>query len=151
VWTIRSTGSTIYAARSNRAVTQFGAAVAIAPPAGTSDIWNVTGDSAASSTAPLDLLASVTMGGIAFWHTKVEPGLTLVVHPGTPGSTRFAVLDAGDPVHGARVQLAGPKTIVLTAGYGTASAGALPPGRYTVTATATGYTGAKASFSIRKS
>ena len=145
VWAIWSTSSTIYAARSNRAVTQFGAAVPVAPPAGTSDIWNVTGDGAASPTAPLDLLASVTKGGIAFWHTQVPPGLTLVVH----GKT-FAVLDAGDPVHGAKVQLAGPQAVTLSAPAGTATAGTLAPGRYTATATATGYTTAKASFVIPK-
>jgi hypothetical protein len=146
VWAIWSTSSTIYAARSNRAVTQFGAAVPVAPPAGTSDIWNVTGEGAASPTAPLDLLASVTRGGIAFWHTQVEPGLTLVVHAKT-----FTILDAGDPVDGAKVQLAGPQAATLSAPAGTATAGTLVPGRYTVTATASGYTSAKASFIIPKS
>jgi hypothetical protein len=145
VWAIWSTSSTIYAARSNRAVTQFGAAVPVTPPAGTSDIWNVTGDGAASPTAPLDLLASVTTGGIAFWHTQVEPGLTLVVH----GKT-FGVLDAGDPVHGAKLQLAGPQAVTLAAPAGAATAGNLAPGRYTVTASAAGYTSAKGSFTVPK-
>ena len=126
VWAIWSTSSTIYAARSNRSVTQFGAAVPVTPPAGASDIWNVTGDGAQSPTAPLDLLASVTKGGIAFWHTKVEPGLTLVVHPAAPGSATFAVLDAGDPSTAPGSSSPGRRRPSSPRPAGTASAGTAP-------------------------
>src|SRR5262249_44580271 len=44
VWAIWANGTTISAARSNKAVSQFGAAVTVAPPHGTSDVWNVQGD-----------------------------------------------------------------------------------------------------------
>jgi hypothetical protein len=146
VWAIWANGTTIYAARSNKTVTQFGAAVPIAAPQGTSDVWNVQGDGAASPVAPLDLLASVTTHGIAFWHTRVEPGLTLVVHR-AGGPTAFSVLDAGDPVHGARIAVSGPHGTTLVAASGTAAA-ELPAGRYTAVATATGYSAAKATFSV---
>jgi hypothetical protein len=150
VWAIWANGTTIYAARSNRAVTQFGAAVPVASPHGTSDIWNVQGDGAASPTAPLDLLASVTTSGIAFWHTRVEPGLTLVARAAAGGRTAFSVLDAGDPVHGARIAVSGPHGITLVAASGNATA-ALPGGRYTAVATANGYSAAKASFTVSAS
>ena len=94
-----------------------------------------------SAVSPIQAVG--TNGGIAFWHTQVEPGLTLVVH----GKT-FAVLDAGDPVHGAKVQLAGPQAATLSAPAGTATAGTLVPGRYTATATALGYTSATASLVV---
>jgi len=145
VWALWSTSTTVYAARSNEGATEFGAAVAVAPPAGTSDIWNLEGDGAAGPAAPLDLLASVTTHGIAFWHTRVEPGLTLVARPASGGRTELTVLDAGDPVHGARIAIAGARTVTLTAPSGIATA-TLPPGRYTAVATASGYTAAKASF-----
>lgn len=147
VWAIWSTSTTIYAARSNRSVTEFGAAVPVAPPAGTSDIWNVTGDGAASPTAPLDLLASVTTHGIAFWHTRVEPGLTLVARRVAGGKTQLTVLDAGDPVHGARITASGAGSSTVTAASGTATV-KLAPGRYTATATAAGYADAKGAFVV---
>jgi hypothetical protein len=149
VWAIWANGTTIYAARSNKVVTQFGAAVPVAAPPGTSDIWNVQGDGAASPTAPLDLLAAVTTHGIAFWHTRVEPGLTLIAGRAAGGRTGFSVLDAGDPVHGARIAVSGPHGTTLVASAGSATA-VLPAGRYTAVATAVGYSPAKASFTVPK-
>jgi hypothetical protein len=147
VWAVWANGTTIYAARSNKAVTQFGAAVPVAAPHGTSDIWNVQGDGAASPTAPLDLLASVTTSGIAFWHTRVEPGLTLLARRAPGGRTAFSVLDAGDPVHGAKIAISGPHGITLVAASGNATA-TLLQGRYTAIATANGYSPAKAAFTV---
>jgi hypothetical protein len=147
IWAIWANGSTIYAARSNKTVTQFGAAVPVAAPNGTTDIWNVQGDGTASPTAPLDLLASVTTHGIAFWHTRVEPGLTLVARRAAGGRTAFSVLDAGDPVHGARIAVSGPHGTTLIAASGVATA-TLPEGRYTALATANGYSAAKTAFTV---
>jgi hypothetical protein len=122
----------------------------VAAPHGTTDIWNVQGDGAASPTGPLDLLASVTTHGIGFWHTRVEPGLTLVARRVAGGRTAFSVLDAGDPVHGARIAISGPHGTTLVAASGTATA-ALPEGRYTAVATASGYSAAKADFTVSRS
>ena len=150
VWALWTTGDAIYAARSNGAVTVFGASVEVAPPAGTTDIWKVEGDGRLGPTKPLDLLASVTKGGgIGFWHTQVEPGLTLLVEPGAAAASKaFKLLDAGDPVHGGRVQISGPRGLALPAPVGTASASGLPAGSYTATASAPGYTDAKATFVV---
>jgi hypothetical protein len=147
LWAIWATSTTIYAARSNASVTRFGAPVQVSPPPGTGTIWNVAGDGTASANGPLDLLASVTTHGIGFWHTRVEPGLTIVVRPAAGGGRKFVVLDAGDLVHGARVELTGPRSARLPAPAGTASA-TLPPGRYTATATVPGYTAARTGFTV---
>jgi hypothetical protein len=119
-------------------------------PRGTSDVWNVQGDGAASPTAPLDLLASVTTNEIAFWHTRVEPGLTLVARRAAGIRTAFSVLDAGDPVPGARIAVSGPHGITLVPASGNATA-TLPEGRYTAIATANGYSAAKAAFTVPRS
>jgi hypothetical protein len=58
------------------------------------------------------------------------------------GGASFAVLDAGDHVNGAVVKVTGPHD-------GTVGASAsLPSGRYTATASASGYTSAAATFSV---
>jgi hypothetical protein len=57
----------------------------------------------------------------------------------------LTVLDAGDPVHGAKIAIAGAQTTSLTAPAGTVTA-TLPAGWYAAVATASGYTAAKASF-----
>jgi hypothetical protein len=147
VWAIWADGTTIYAARSNRTVSQFGAPVQVPAPGGTSDIWNVQGDGTASPTAPLDLLASVTTHGIGFWHIGVEPGLTLLAKRASGGRTAFSVLDAGDPVHGARIAVSGPHGITLVAVSGNATT-SLPEGHYTAVVTANGYSPAKAGFLV---
>jgi hypothetical protein len=141
VWVIWSTSSAIYAARTNKTATVIGAPVAVGAPHGTSDIWKLAGDATAAPNAPLDLLASVTTHGIAFWHTQVRPGLTLDVKPHQSGAS-FAVLDAGDHVSGAVVKVTGTHDATVGAGA------SLPAGHYTATASAAGYTSATATFTV---
>ncbi len=139
VWVIWSTSSAIYAARTNKTATKIGAVVTAGTPHGTSDIWKLAGDATAAPNAPLDLLASVTTHGIAFWHTQVRPGLTLDVTPHHGGAS-FTVLDAGDHVGGVTVDVTGHGTVGASA--------SLPPGRYTATASVPGYTAAGATFTV---
>jgi hypothetical protein len=141
VWVVWSTSNAIYAARTNKSATKIGAVVSAAAPHGTGEIWKLAGDATAAANAPLDLLASVTTHGIAFWHTQVLPGLTLAVTPRAGGAS-FSVLDAGDPVHNAVVKVTGPHSATVGA------SASLPPGRYTATATAPGYTSATAAFIV---
>lgn len=136
MWEKRS--QRVYATRSNRAATKFGAVVEVRPPAGTRSIWNVAGDGA---LGPLDLVASAsTPGSLAFWHTQVLPGLSLACKGGRVVSC--TVSDAGDPVRGARVTL-GSRTLTTNA-RGKASAD-LPAGSYRTAAAKAGYTSASAS------
>jgi hypothetical protein len=148
VWVMWADGDRIFATRSNRQATVFGATVPVDPPHGTDTIWKLFGN---GSLGPLDLLASVSMpGSLAFWHTQVPPGLTLTSAPGPPTkdsskrTTVFHVLDAGDPVGGAKVTVSG--RTLTTSADGRASAD-LPAGKFTATAGKPGYTSATASGS----
>lgn len=128
----------VYATRSNRTATKFGAVVEVKPPAGTRTIWKVAGDGA---LGPLDLVTSAsTPGSLAFWHTQVLPGLSLACRGGSVVSC--TVSDAGDPVRGATVRIGG-RTLTTNA-RGKASAD-LPAGSYRAAAAKAGYTSASAS------
>lgn len=129
----------IKAVRTNKAATRFGPVVSVAPPAGTSQLWKVTGD---GSLGPLDLLVSAsTPGSLATWHTQVRPPLSLSAKKGAAAVT-FTVTDAGDPVAGAKVAFGG-KTITTNAS-GKATA-APPAATAKATAKKAGYTPASAT------
>ena len=96
------------------------------------------------SLGPLDLLVSATTGSsLATWHTQVLPPLTITVKKGKPAAT-VAVTDAGDPVQGAKVSVAGKTLTTSAAGVVKV---ALPSVKVTVTATKPGYAPAKVSVS----
>ncbi len=141
MWEKRS--QRVYATRSNRAATTFGAVVEVKPPADTRFLWKVAGDGA---LGPLDLVASAsTPGSLAFWHTQVLPGLSLACRGGSVVSCR--VSDAGDPVRGAKVKIGG-RTLTTNA-RGKASAD-LPAGSYRVTVWKAGYEGGQSAIASLK-
>lgn len=145
LWAMWADGSLLYASRSNPAATLFGAAVTVKPPAGTDIIWKVQGE---GSRGPLDLLVSVTTSGVAYWHTQVPPGLTLVAkRAAKPGQATFTVLDAGDPVKGATVKVGGRAH--TTTGNGAVTV-TLAPGPHQAVASEAGYTGATAGIVMPK-
>jgi hypothetical protein len=140
LWVMWMRSGHLFAARSNRAATRFGPPVTVLPPHGTDYIWKVGGE---GSLGPLDLLASMTVAsqGLATWHTRVLPPLTLTASPrrfvaAQGAKVDFAVTDVGDPVPGAKISVAG-KTLTTDA-EGRASL-AFPRGTKAgaVTATAT--------------
>ncbi len=111
LWVMWMRSGHLYAARSNRAATRFGRAVTVVPPRGTSSIWKVGGE---GSLGPLDLLASMSVAsqGLATWHTRVLPPLSLSAHPShfkaaEGAKVEFVVSDVGDPVAGAEISVAG--------------------------------------------
>lgn len=111
LWVTWHNGQRLFIRRSNKAVTGFGPVVQLKPPAKTSSIWKLTGD---GSAGPLDLFASVTTpGSLATWHTQVRPPLSLLVKKGAKKVT-FKVIDAGDPVPGAKIKF-GAKTLTSNA------------------------------------
>jgi hypothetical protein len=143
-----SGGRTIVARRSNRTGTVLGAAVTRTAPSG-----NAVGTvNLSAQTGRLDLLAimSTVSNEKSLRHTQLLPGLTLV----RSGSARrrtprtyavtFSVLDAGDPVAGARVNAAGRTATTAASGRATLT---LRRGRVRVTASRSGYVGA--SLSVR--
>jgi hypothetical protein len=96
--------------RSNVGATKWGSFVIAKPPKNTTSFWSVYGEG--SPSGALDLLAVVTTGqsSLATWHSQLEPGLTLTGPAKLPRKKSdqvFRVLDAGDPVQGAKVKVAG--------------------------------------------
>jgi hypothetical protein len=135
----------LHAARTNKAATRVGRVVTFAPPAGTTSVWKLAGE---GSLGPLDVLANVsTPSSIAMWHTRVLPRLTLTasVAKGTRTVT-FRVTDAGDPVGGATVRVAGKTLTTNAAGQ---AATKLSAGRIVAKATSTGYGAAAARVVVR--
>jgi hypothetical protein len=132
--------------RSNAAATVFGAVVDAGRPARAASGYRL--DASASGGA-LDVLGVFTIGagpGASTYHARVLPGLTLLasrrrVKRDDPTSVTFTVLDAGDPVRGARIRAGGKSGLTNVKGKLTLS---IPGGDSAVNAraSAAGYTGA---------
>jgi hypothetical protein len=148
VWTDTTPGKLrVLARRSNRTAGIFGATVNAGRPAGAQSGYRL--DASASGGA-LDVLGLFSIGATsnaATFHTRILPGLTLlatprIVHRERATKVRFTVLDAGDPVRGARVKVGGVSgttkangriELTIPAAPRAASAGATAAG-YTPTA-----------------
>ncbi|MBZ5514683.1 MAG: hypothetical protein LAN62_07540 [Acidobacteriia bacterium] len=146
LWVMWQRSGRAYATRSNRDATRFGAIVEAAPPAGkaSSGIFKVKGE---GSVWPLDLFLACQSGNeLATYHTQVFPGLSVGVTPKTVtaaqgGTVTFEVTDAGDPVAGASISVAGKPLTADAKGHASLPlAKASKPGPLTATATKSGYT-----------
>lgn len=148
-WT--DTARTTWASRSNEAFTRWGSPVSIPAPAGTTSAWHATGD---GSRGPLDVILNATTArGTWLWHARMHPGLTIA--PVTPVTTgrmnivRVRVSDAGDSVR-AVVNFRGALRTTTADGVATLVLPPdTPPGRYPLTATATGYAAAAGTLVVR--
>ncbi len=140
-------GRRIRATRTNPTATAFGAVVNAGAPKGTSSIYKL--DASAAPDGGVDVLALSDAGADATWQARLQPGLTLRAKPDQPkrGATTtiaFTVLDAGDPVSGAKVAIAGKSATTTSGGTATIAVTAGKKTRkLTATATRAGYTGAK--------
>jgi hypothetical protein len=137
VWLMWSDSGKIYAVRTNKAATRVGARVAVTPPRGAVSIFGVWGD---GSLGNLDLITSVgtASNAVAFWHTQVLPPLDVEASGGF-GTVKVKVTDAGDPVPGVLVTVAGHHAV--TNGSGSASFHLKQKGTVKVKATKKGYRG----------
>jgi len=135
LWVMWSDGGKIYAVRTNKAATRVGGRVALTPPAGTVSIFGLWGE---GSLGTLDLIAhaGTATNAVAFWHTQVLPPLDIEATGGV-GVIRVKVTDAGDPVSGVAVTVAGHHAV--TNGRGTASVHVKQKGTVTAKATKKGY------------
>jgi hypothetical protein len=132
----------VFAVRSNKTVTRFGAVVDAGAPPGAFSGYRLDGN---ALTGALDLFGSFSIGSsssIATWYRRVSPGLTLTatptsLHRGHNTSVTFVVTDAGDPVKGARVSAAGRSRFTNSQGRVTLQLSA--PHAVTATATYPGY------------
>ena len=107
LWAFWHRAGKIYARRSNEAATKWGAVQSIKPPSGTTTIWGLAGD---ALPEPLDIVARIGKDeDIGGWHQRMLPKLTLRTKV-SGGKVTVTVLDAGDPVPGATVKVAGGGT-----------------------------------------
>jgi hypothetical protein len=139
LWLLWVLNDTVYATRTNRAATRVGPPTAIKAP-GT--VYRLNGE---GSAGPLDVIANLGASGQAFFHQQVWPKLQLSGKATkTPSGRKLTlrVTDAGDPVAGATVKVAG-KT-ATTAANGTATITLPGKAKAAATAAKAGYTGAKA-------
>ena len=129
----------VFARRSNPAVSQFGAKVAIAPPPGGDQIWKLDANAQAG---PVDVVGSFTTpGALSAWHTQIRPGLTLEVSR-SKQTVKVRVLDAGDPLGGVKVSISGDSG--TTASNGRVTLTLKKGAKLHVTAAKKGYTTATA-------
>jgi hypothetical protein len=97
------------------------------------------------STGPVDLFADVFIGAAGgFWHTHLLPRFSLLERAQRSQVTLNA-RDAGDPVAGASIKVAGRR--VLTGANGQATV-VLRRGSYSASATAPGYASASLRFQV---
>jgi hypothetical protein len=147
LWVFWKKATTVFARRSNKAATRFGATRKLrVPGGGGSTIFSLAGE---ASRGPLDLLALVDppAAGIANFHQRILPGLTLAAKQKKGGKTAFRVTDAGAPVAGAKVKVKGEGT--KTTGAGGTVLFSLSKGKHRATATKQGYAPAKATARVK--
>jgi hypothetical protein len=129
--------------RSNATATVFGATVTLDDPRD----GTLYGLDLNAQADRVDLVARVQHadGTVGLEHAQSYPGLTLEATGGDRPS--FRVLDAGDPVAGAKVTVAGHSA--TTAANGRVSISVARAGRYTAHATKAKYVGADARVTVR--
>jgi hypothetical protein len=146
LWVFWKKAATVFARHSNKAATKFGATRKLSVPGGRgSTIFSLAGE---GSRGPLDLLVLVDppSAGIANFHQRVLPGLTLAAKQKKSGKTAFKVTDAGAPVAGAKVKVKGDGT--KTTGAAGSVLFSLSKGKHGATATKKGYASAKATARV---
>jgi hypothetical protein len=112
LWIVWSSASgvspRVFARRSNAAATVFGATVAAGRPAGTTSNYRLDGSASGGALDILGVFNNGTTPTASTFHTRVLPGLTLLASSRRVArdgmGVTFTVLDAGDPVKGARVR-----------------------------------------------
>lgn len=156
LWIMWIAGNRVHATRSNRAATRFGPVVSASPLPGATNLWKLKGDGALGALDVLAAASTAPGGGLATWHTRLLPALSLSATPprvvasdSAAVTVTLQVTDAGDPVAGATVSIAGQSGTSDSTGRVQISlpAGTTPtalPGR----ATLRGYVGAGATVIV---
>jgi hypothetical protein len=136
-------GGIVHLRRSNAARTVWGAAVQVRRPKGMLEGYMLNLSAQLGKVDVLGRFASVS--DLQVFHTQALPGLTVVATPGRFSHKRaktltVRVLDAGDPVSGARVSAAGETDTTGAKGTAKVTVGPFPRARSVVVrATAKGY------------
>jgi hypothetical protein len=153
LWTKGFGDPDVLAARSNPAATRFGAVVNAGHPRDAAQAYKL--DASAAGGA-LDVLGNFNIGNTSTGVTsyrRILPGLTLGARPrrlrrGERTDVRFTVIDAGAPVRGARVRVAGRSGTTDATGRVTLSLSSRRP--VTARATRSGYTAAAKRLGVRR-
>jgi hypothetical protein len=107
VWSDGTFGEThVLAARSNPEATRFGATVDAGAVRGAHSTYSVDASAAGKALDVLALFGTGNTAGGATYVKRIKPGLTLKARK-RRGRVIFTVTDAGDPVRGATVRVAG--------------------------------------------
>ena len=131
----------LHAARTNKAASRLGAVQAFKAPAGSPTSFELRGE---GSAGPLDAIARYRVGSqLAWWQTHVLPPLSVSAKRSKTGVVTVKVTDAGDPVKGASVSVAGKKATTDANGV-VGFAGVKSPG--SARASAAGYTPVTGGF-----
>ena len=147
LWVFWKKSGTVFARRSNKAATKFGATRRVRAPGGSSTtIFDLAGE---GSRGPLDLLALAdpSSGPLANYHQRILPGLTLKARRKRNGDIAFRVTDAGAPVAGAKVKVKGDGS-KRTGRRGTV-AFSLSKGKHRASASKKGYARASVKTRVR--
>jgi hypothetical protein len=145
LWVFWDRDRRVYARRSNPSATRYGRLVSIPAPARTQALHDLAGE---GSRGPLDVLALVERAGAAAeWHQRLLPGLALAAPVDRGGVVTLTASDAGEPVRGALVAIAGVGA--KRTGRGGMVRFRLSPGRYRATATRKGYSPASGRVRVK--
>jgi hypothetical protein len=133
----------LFVTRSSRAVGAFERVQKLALPHGTDGFTFLQCE---GSDGPLDLFADANVGGATgFWHTRLLAQMSLRAHS-VKTKVTLVVRDAGDPLAGVSINLAGHR--LKTDAKGQASV-TLRAGTYSAHATAPGYAAATARVTVK--
>ena len=153
LWTKGFGDPDVLARRTNVGARKFGAIVNAGHPRDAMQAYKLDGSVAVGGA--LDVLGNFNIGTTSTAvtsHRRILPGLTLQARPsrvrrGEPTEVRFTVLDAGDPVQGARVTADGQSG--RTNGQGRVTLSINSRRAVTAMATRTGYTPARKRLGLR--
>jgi hypothetical protein len=152
LWTKGFGDPDVLARRSNKTATRFGATVNAGHPKDALQAYELDASAAANE---LDVLANFNLGSssdAATSYRRLQPGLTLRASPDSlrrseETAVRFTVLDAGDPVRGAKVKAGGRAG--TTNGSGQVMLTLNSTRAVEAEATRSGYTAATESLDVR--
>jgi hypothetical protein len=131
LWVAWTSKDRIYARRSNATVTAWGATTSIPAQKGTGTVFKVALDAQAGVLDVFGAFAPTAGSTVQTWHSQMQPGLTLTASPsklkagGSAHKVTLKVTDAGSPVKGATVKLAGKSGTTGAAGTASFSLGPL--------------------------
>jgi hypothetical protein len=136
-------GFAVKAARTNAAVTRFGAVQTFRPPGGSfGSVWTMT---AVGDNGYLDLVINAnktSTGNAQVFHRRIKPALSVSATPSrlADGRVSVKVTDAGAPVANARVTFRGTTKLTSAAGTTTFSVSrSVRDGTYQVTGAKSGF------------